>query len=497
MGVMSIASLYRFFCFGFLLFVSACSTLEQQIEVGFFEAEQQGARLGLVVVELDGTPIVSIRGDERFMPASTQKLVTTAAAFHSLEKLTHQNENLGTQLWLLPSADGGPASLILRGGADAMLSDAPDCRTSCLRFLADMIMDREITSVDNIIGDDRLFPDEKWPEGWSWEDLRFYYGAVPSALSVDNNLVRGTAFLDPKQPDRVQLEWEAGADLFTIKNETTVTQAGQKQLKMIRSPGSEDVLFYGSLPQDSSPFYVRLGVDNGALLAAHKLRTHLEKSGVTITGETTTFHRAPGNQDIANLRSLSNSHASALPDRATLIGALPASPLTETMTVINKESQNLHAEILLRRLGLLEGTGASADGIQQLEQLFEAANISAQNYDFTDGSGLSIYNRMTPQALTDLLLFAEKQDWGTAWRATLPVGGVDGSLKRRFKDTPLEGKIQAKTGGMSGVQTLAGFMETASGKTVVFTLMINDAPLSGPSVRRQMDQLLVQIAQNH
>jgi D-alanyl-D-alanine carboxypeptidase/D-alanyl-D-alanine-endopeptidase (penicillin-binding protein 4) len=160
-----------------------------------------------------------------------------------------------------------------------------------------------------------------------------------------------------------------------------------------------------------------------------------------------------------------------------------------------KVSQNMHAEVLLRRLGLIEGAGSAADGHAVIHAMLAEAGVERTAYDFADGSGMSTYNRLSPRMVTHFLRWTRSQPWGEAFRDALPVGGVDGTLSRRFAGTSLEGRIFAKTGTLSAVNALSGFMIARSGKALVFSAYANDWPASAGSATPVLDAMLVRIAE--
>ena len=179
--------------------------------------------------------------------------------------------------------------------------------------------------------------------------------------------------------------------------------------------------------------------------------------------------------------------------------------LEEEAAIINKPSQNLHAEVLLRRLGIAWATkdifgprrpqqfGSLEAGLAAERAVLEAAGIPRAGYDFSDGSGMSTYNRVSPRAAVALLRWASGRPWGAAWRASLPVGGTDGTLSRRFKGTALEGKLWAKTGTLNATNALSGYLTAASGREYTFSIFANDVP-DGASALAAMDAALVLIA---
>ena len=149
-------------------------------------------------------------------------------------------------------------------------------------------------------------------------------------------------------------------------------------------------------------------------------------------------------------------------------------PVAEDIAVTNKVSQNLHAELLLRLLGkVFARDGSLAQGARVVRQFLVNAGISDQDFFFYDGSGMSMDDRIAPRAYTQLLSYAARQPWGAAFRATLPVAGVDGTLTNRFKNSPLKGKLWAKTGTLNETVALSGYLTAASGKALVFSVMVN------------------------
>ncbi|MEM8920527.1 MAG: D-alanyl-D-alanine carboxypeptidase [Pseudomonadota bacterium] len=146
---------------------------------------------------------------------------------------------------------------------------------------------------------------------------------------------------------------------------------------------------------------------------------------------------------------------------------------------------------------MIAGNGSAEDGVEVIERLLREAGAAPQSYDLSDGSGLSVYNRITPHAMARFIYWAGLQGWGEEWRNTLPVGGVDGTLESRFAGTPLEGRIYAKTGTLFGVNALSGFMRSARGEMLTFAIMVNDRPSTSASANAEIDAVLLKIAAAH
>jgi D-alanyl-D-alanine carboxypeptidase/D-alanyl-D-alanine-endopeptidase (penicillin-binding protein 4) len=156
--------------------------------------------------------------------------------------------------------------------------------------------------------------------------------------------------------------------------------------------------------------------------------------------------------------------------------------MVEDLTVTNKVSQNLHAELTLRLLGRefaglgesgQENGGSIADGARVVRQFLISAGIAPEDFFFYDGSGMSVNDLIAPRAYTTLLTYAAAQSWGMAWKATFPIAGVDGTLGSRFKGSPLQGRLFAKTGSLNEVNALSGYLTAKSGKTVAFSILVN------------------------
>lgn len=438
-----------------------------------------GTRYGLVVADAEGREIVAVNPDQRFIPASNTKIVTTAAAWWAMPAIDQ------------PDAGGGAAvriegkDLILTGRGDARLSSAPDCVTNCLAQLANAVA-AGIRRVRNLTGDATLFPDERWSSGMSWNNIPTRSGTAISALSLDDNeLVVTVTPGKPGEPPRFDHLGYVGID-----NRVVTVAGGKTDLNYDRLPFARTMRVTGTIAADAAPQTLRFGVDDPAHYAAWRLAEMLKERGVKVTGTVQSRYRPLLPSDDPEKRA-------AIPPRPpepVWLAALVPPPLTEDVRTINKDSQNLHAELLLRRTGLIDGSGSVADGQKRVEALFAAAGVPRTAYDFSDGSGMSTYNRIAPRGMVTLLRWVAGQPSGVAWRETLPVGGVDGTLARRFKGTSLEGRIFAKTGSLNATNALAGYMLGKSGKLLTFAAYANDIP-SGASGTPMMDAALVAIAE--
>lgn len=469
-----------------LIGLSACTTTpaEPPRPAPFAETEVAGVRWGAIVMTLDGREVFSLNADERFIPASNTKVFTSTAAFHYLLGLDAPDPAAGTSLWLEPRGEGAAPDLVLMGAGDPALADRPDCLSNCLHQLADAVAAAGIARVGDIIGDDTLLPAEPWGQGWSWNNFVWYYAAPVSALSVNENGLSLIVAAGSAPGDPAEASWAPGDDLLSLDNQLITGLPGSEPtLRMQRVPGLETLRLTGYIPADAAPRAYAVAMRDPAEAAATRLSRLLIERGVTVEGETRARHEPAARETGLGA--------------PVLIAQLTPPPLIDSVRHILVNSQNLHAELLLRRIALARGELSPEGGPEVLAALVAEAGLTPVEVELFDGSGLSSYNRVTPRGMAQFLRWAAQQDWGDEWRALMPVGGESGTLARRFRGTPLEGKVYAKTGSLHGVNALSGFMTARSGQTLIFAVYANDRPAEAPSIIAEMDANLARIAEEN
>lgn len=445
-----------------------------------------GTRWGVVVADAEGREILAINPDGRFMPASNTKLVTTAAALWAQSKRALQDQKAsGAEVRLVATGRGAAPDVVLTGRGDSRLSAAPSCVANCLAALADAVA-RKMRSVRDVIGDDTLFPDQRWSPGMSWNNIPTAYGTAISALTLDDSEI--AASVAPGAVGAAPVITLPG--YYKVENHARTVPGDGETLAYDRLPFSRVLVVTGTIGTSRAPVAWRLGVDDPADYAAWKLAEMLRARGVAVTGKVAVRHRPLMPEDDPEQRK---APPPARPRAEAPLAALTPQPLGEDIAIINKQSQNLHADLLLRRLGLAKGTGSIADGQAAVSAMLAEAGVGETQISLSDGSGMSSYNRVAPRGMVRLLGWSAKQSWGEEFRASLPVGGLDGTLRRRFVGTMLAGRIFAKTGTLNATNALAGWLTTASGKTLTFAIYANDVP-EDVSATAFMDRALVALA---
>lgn len=459
---------------------ATATALQQSVEATLASAPT-GTRFGLLIIDDQGREVVAINPDQRFIPASNTKMFTTAAAFALLAGMDQPDAAGGAQVWL--EGGHGGNSVVLHGRGDARMSSAPDCTVNCLATLADAVAART-RRVHDVIGDDSLWADQRWVPGMSWNNIGTVSGTAVSALNLDNNELRVSV-----TPAAVGMRPTVEASpYYTVRNEAMTTPAGTRLALVIERPVNGTVLrVFGQIPEGARAWSERIGVDDPAHFAAWNLKALLEARGVKVAGQVRVRHRAPA---LSDRPSVSEPAAIGPVTRPPLASLIPP-PLAEDVATINKDSQNLHAQALFRRLA--GDAGSEQWSAANIRALFETVGIPSRGFDFSDGAGMSTYNRVSPRATIALLRWIDTQPWRDTWQRSLPIAGRDGTLKRRFVGTALEGNLTAKTGTLNATNALSGTLRAGSGRNLAFAFFANDVP-EGTSVIALMEAALVQVA---
>ncbi len=440
-----------------------------------------GTRFGVLVTAEDGSEIVAINADQRFIPASNTKMFTTAAAFATLNGLDRTDLAGGTGVRL--EWRGSIPDVVLEGRGDARLSSAADCKVDCLAELADAVA-AKTRHVRDVVGDDSWFPDERWSPGMSWNNIPTRSGTGISALTLDDNEL--AALVTPTMigmPPKIEL-----SGYYTVENRAVTVTRGETSLGFDRDPNGFSVRLTGVIALNAKPERLRFGIDDPARYAAWRLREMLVARGVKVGGAISVRHRALVPADDPAVRK---GAPAARPPAPEALARLTPPPLGEDLTIINKVSQNLHAELMLRRLSRVAGSGSIADGQVVIRAMLAQAGVARTAFDFADGSGMSSYNRTAPRGTVTMLRWIAAQPWGATWRETLPVGGDTGL--RRFAGTLLDHKVFAKTGTLNATNALSGYLVARSGRTLTFSILANDVP-DGTSALEAMDKALLLVA---
>jgi serine-type D-Ala-D-Ala carboxypeptidase/endopeptidase (penicillin-binding protein 4) len=450
--------------------------------------------------------------DKLFTPASNTKLFTTAAAlaligpdykFRTTVETTGNLDKYGRLTGDLVLVGHGDPNLSGRELPYALRTSRNDHPIQVLEDLADSLVQKGVKFVDgDIVADDSYFAFERYGEGWSQDDLVWSDGAPVSALTINDNVVFINILPADHPGERAFVGVTPFADYYRIDNRVITTPSGtDRKIFINREPGATTLTLWGNIPLDDQGANEAVAIEDPADYAAELFRKLLERRGITVYGQQRTRHTELASLSTFSVVSTAPAHGGdespfrpPQPGQRLVLASYDSKPLLEDVRVINKVSQNLHAEILLRLLGREKGTAGTVEGGREVIRGFlNKAGVSNDAYVFYDGSGLSRQNLVTPHAIVQLLRYAASQPWAASFRDTLPVAGLDGSLADRFKNGTAHGRVYGKTGSLGGVKTLSGYATTDSGDEIAFSILSNNFNLNPVRITDTID-LIVEAA---
>jgi D-alanyl-D-alanine carboxypeptidase/D-alanyl-D-alanine-endopeptidase (penicillin-binding protein 4) len=445
---------------------------------------------GVLVSDADsGEALYARNPDAYFMPASVAKLFTTALALATLGPDYRERTSIGSNGTL----DAGgvlDGDLILVGRGDPSLSnrkfpygkkeerEGPADKE--FAELADAVVARGVKEITgDVVADDSMFQHELIPSGWLADDMLWSYGAAVSAVAVNDNTFTLDLRPGASEGDLARYEAPLAADFYYVENSIRTGPRGtEEKIAAARDPGSRVIHLSGIMPMDAPPRRLTFAIEAPAEFAASLLARLLAARGVRIDGQARARHAGGPAGDAVSLH--------------TILAERNSVPLSDEIRLTNKNSENLHAELLLL-IAAHEKAGARnyEDALKFASTFFMSVGVADGDVVLSDGSGLSRKDLVTPRAVVQLLRYASTQPWGELYRSTLPVAAEDGTLSDRMKNTPAEGRVFAKTGTIGHGNALSGYATTAHGAHLVFSILGNNNNLHAQDANRVIDSICV------
>lgn len=475
-------------------FQASVARFRARVEAELAKEKPQKGDWGVLVVDAaTGETLYALGAQRYFTPASNTKMFTTALAMATLGPSYTYRTQVSTQGGL--DAHGrllGDVVLVARGDPnlsnrklpydkDAATEGAPD---KVFAALADQVVAHGVRQIEgDIVVDDSYFAYDRYPAGWAIDDMTYGYGAPVSAICLNDNTLEIEVRPGTYEGSLAWFGVEPWAEYYEFENRITTgpavatppggTENAGTRVVVEREPGSRHVLLRGTIAMGTEPLKLTLAIEEPAEYAAALLKRLLEARGVRIYGRARAQHDP--RLDSTD-RLLLAEHVSA--------------PLAASLRVVNKISQNLHTEMLLRTVAREKtGAGSTREGLRLAQEFFKSIGIPEGDVAINDGSGLSRMNLITPRAAVALLRWAAQQPWADVYLASLPISGQDGTLARRMKDMPAAGRIQAKTGSLASTNALSGFATTLSGRRLVFSMFGNKHNLRGRESTEVLDAI--------
>ncbi|MEH6941410.1 D-alanyl-D-alanine carboxypeptidase/D-alanyl-D-alanine-endopeptidase [Bacillus sp. JJ722] len=426
----------------------------------------------------NGKVIYEKNGSVRLRPASNMKLITAATALKTLgPKYTFSTEVL---------SDGSQKGKVLSGNLYLKGKGDPTLLEKDFQELALKLKQKGITRIKgNLVGDDTWYDKERYAIDTPWSDEQEYYAAGISALTASPNedYDAGTVMVNvkPQSPgEMASISVTPKTNYVQIHNKVkTVNSSAKKNITITRQHGNNKITIEGTIPAGSSPDKSWVAVWEPTGYALNLFKTALQKQGITIDGKVTT-----GNT----------------PQKARVLAADRSIPLSKLAVPFMKLSNNTHAEMLIKEMGKVKaGEGSWEKGLKFVKGQLQGIGVNGNTILMRDGSGLSHVNLVSPNELTSLLYNVQDETWFPAFKNSLPIAGnsnrmIGGTLRNRMKGTAAEGKVIAKTGSITSVSSLSGYVTTQSGAKLAFSIIINNT-VNEDNLRKVEDQIAVALAQ--
>jgi D-alanyl-D-alanine carboxypeptidase/D-alanyl-D-alanine-endopeptidase (penicillin-binding protein 4) len=442
---------------------SSLSEFRRELDDIFNDQSFRNANWGVLIQSLKSGETFYKRNDEKFfVPASNLKLFTTAAGL----LLLGPNYKFSTNIWTNGYYSGSTlyGDLVIQGRGDPTISGR--FYNNDINYVFDNWID-SLTELGidkikgNIIGDDNLFDDQGFGEGWSWDYLTDWYAAQSSALSFNDNCVDLRIYYDTSIDSIVVKPNPDLNNLVILNNLVPASTGEQTKFDVYRERGTNVINVFGKIKISSDTLVTYSTVRNPTQFTILAFKKRLEERGIRVNGYAIDIDDYDRKLDYKNMKLMFISYSN---------------DLSEIIKVINKNSQNFFAEQLLKTIGLeIKGYGSTDKGIEAIKDLFKEIGLNPDNIVMVDGSGLSYLNMVTPRQIVDLLIYMySNKDMYPYFYNSLPIAGVDGSLGRRMKNTTAEGIVRAKTGYIGHVRSLSGYAVTGDNEPVAFSMIANN-----------------------
>ena len=434
------------------------------IEAIINRSQFQRSRWGILIQTLDKSQtIYSLAAQGYFTPASSLKILTTAAV------LSH----LGSEYRIRTSVYGEPdnpnlTQLRVVGRGD------PSFTNKQLQDLAQQLKLQGIEKIEKLIVEDGYFSESAINPTWQWEDLIFYYATAVNSLILNENTVNLT-LLPQKIGQPVRLLWDdaIAARQWRVENFAQTAPAQTPyDVEVTGVLGKPLIQIRGNLAVDAKPDPWDLAIIDPGNYFLESFRQTLTQQGITVKQGTVSVGNTPqaGEEELAMVESL---------------------PIKELLIEANQNSNNIYAESLLYTLGANSPSRVSA--VETAKQILTKLGVEPDSYFLYDGSGLSRQNLVSPQAIAQTLQLMAQTPQAEVYRNSLSLAGVNGTLRRRFQDTPVQGNLWGKTGTLTGATALVGYLNVPEYQTLVFSIMVNQSQQRASIHRQAMDEIILML----
>ncbi len=436
--------------------------IEQRIKHIIYTSAAPNAIWSVSVRDITGLEIVSIHSNTLMRPASNLKLLTSAAVLnvfgpnHRFETPIYGEGELLDGTWY--------GNLYVIGVADPSVDGKlyEEDRLFVFKSFLAQLREAGIHQIKgNLYGDTSIFGDEPYPGGWEWDDLSFYYAPEISALAFNGNCVDLEVRADGNIGEKPGITWFPFETPYVkFINEQVITPPGTRYIESYRRlPGSNEILLRSTMPEGYFEEEC-LSVPNASLYFMDTFARFLQSEGISIEGSVDLLTMPVDTSDM------------------TLLAKHTSKPLREIMNIVNKDSDNMYTEMLMRaaQYRLTDSRAMHNESVAMVRNYVTTKGFKPANLYMKDGSGLASFNLLTTSEMSLFLYNMTSEPFFDAYKASLSIAGIDGNFRTRFGRTRLIGNIEGKSGFISGVRAISGYINTEKNNTLIFSIITNNYP---------------------
>ncbi|RIU93388.1 D-alanyl-D-alanine carboxypeptidase/D-alanyl-D-alanine-endopeptidase [Oceanobacillus picturae] len=460
------------------------ANLEEKLRHILDNEQLEGAITGVNIMQAEtGEQLFSQDGDIRLHPASNMKILTAAAALETLGK----DYQFSTEVL----TNGEKRGKVLHGDLYLKGKGDPTLLKEDLDQFAKELKTQGIQKVKgDLIGDDTWYDDVRLSQDLNWSDEPFYTGAQVSALTLSPNedYDAGTVIVQVSPADepggKAEVSLSPETDYVTIENKTKMVPAGEsKDISIEREHGTNTIVVEGTMPVDGSNSRSWASVWEPTGYALDVFKKALEEENIQFIGR-------------------SEEKTGTTPADAQLLTSKQSMPLHELLIPFMKLSNNGHGEVLTKEMGkFVAGEGSWDEGLDVIEDVAVQFGMDKDTIQLRDGSGMSHKTMIPASDLAQFLYEIQATDWFSEFQYALPIAGesdrfVGGTLRNRMTEEPAKGNVTAKTGSLTGVSTLSGYVTSADGEELIFSILINNYLGSSSGARTIEDDIATTLAEH-
>lgn len=450
------------------------------------DEQLKNSSIGFYAVDMKtGYVYAEINAELSLVPASTQKLITTASALEMIGDDYRFETHIAYSGFINKKQKSLEGNIYIIGGGDPCLGShnfytqyyQPDFMQSWVNSIKKLGID---TINGAVIADSRIYSFDMIPATWTWEDMGNYYGTGACGLSIYDNVYMMKIKSGNNNGSATSItEIVPYIPGIYIENNILSSSVPANNSYIFGAPYTNTRILEGTIPKGRSNYRIMASIPDPAYLAAYQLEQQLIDNGIVVKESATTIRRI-------------KKHWKVKASKRKIIQTTKSPALFEIIKLTNKKSINLYAEHCLKHIGRVKKqNGDVFSGVKAIKEFWQEKGMDISGLNIEDGCGLSRYNSITAKQLVFVLCYMQKSRNASLFRESLPVAGQSGTLRYVCAGTSAAGKISAKSGSMRRVRAYSGYVDNKYGKKIVFAILVNNYNCSGYEMKKKLEKLFI------